>query len=125
MYASRTEFDDTTNVLKKYPDCTAIVVDNSEPQTTSEYQNIFPEMEATKKYAGSILDGIKTVRKYKIFVHHEAEDIIRENKSYKHAKNKQTSLLLEQPEDKNNHAMDAIRYAIVWYESAYGYAYDQ
>ncbi len=125
MYESRTSFDDTTNVLKKYPDVAAIVVDNSEPQTTSEYQNIFPEMEATRKYAGSILDGIKTVRKYKIFVHHEAAEIIKENKAYKHAKNKQTSLLLEQPEDANNHSMDAIRYAISWYEAAYGYAYDQ
>ena len=53
------------------------------------------------------------------------QNIARENRSYMHATNKSTGKKLEEPEKKNDAAMDGIRYAIQWYEAAYGYAYDQ
>ena len=74
----------------------------------------------SKKGADSIINGIREVQallsvregtgKPKLFVRSSCKNTIREFESYSWETDDQQQVLDNRPEDKNNHAMDAIRY---------------
>lgn len=64
-----------------------------------------------RKGAGSIRAGIMKVNEYKIFITASSKNIINEQKRYSWVKRPDGSSSNE-PEDKWNHGLDAIRYAI-------------
>ena len=89
----------------------AIWGDNSEPRLIHELNqkgiNIIP----TKKYPGSVLDGIRALQNQDIRVLKSSSNIIQELEDYQWKKT--AGVLLDVPEDKNNHAIDALRYGVV------------
>ena len=84
-----------------------IVVDSAEPRLIEElYQrgnNIIP----VEKGAGSISAGIAILQDYKIIVEENSQNIMKELNNYVYS-NKKAQLFV----DKDNHIIDAIRYAI-------------
>lgn len=88
-----------------------IYCDNAEAKSIEELVaegwNALP----AEKGPGSLNAGIDMLLDYEIFYTEESENIALENQEYKWAldKNKEPT---NNPEDKNNHAMDSIRYAI-------------
>lgn len=84
-----------------------IVADSAEPRLIEElYQrgnNIIP----VEKGAGSISAGIAILQDYKIIVEENSQNIMKELNNYVYS-NKKAQLFV----DKDNHIIDAIRYAI-------------
>ena len=62
------------------------------------------------KGAGSILDGIGVLTRWHIRVPATSHNLIRELQSYCWRRDRGTGSLLDTPEDKYNHAIDAMRY---------------
>lgn len=88
--------------------------DNARPELISYMQKHgYPRMRKAIKGKGSIEDGITKIRGFKkIIVHPRCKNVIEELKSYKYKLNKLTGEIMPVPEDKNNHWMDALRYAL-------------
>lgn len=76
-----------------------------------------PAMGATKG-EGSIIDGIERLQEFSIFIHKNSKNVQDEFKKYKRVQDKITGKYLDIPEDKNNHAIDAIRYGARFYRKS-------
>ena len=86
-----------------------IYADSAEPKDILDLQNMGWNVIAAKKAPGSVLAGVKFIMKYTTFVTERSRNIWYENENYRWRldQNKQP---LDEPEDKNNHAMDALNY---------------
>lgn len=65
---------------------------------------------ASDKRAGSIMAGIALLSGWRMRVHRSSQNLQRELEQYSWRKNRQTGEWMGEPEDANNHAMDAVRY---------------
>jgi phage terminase large subunit len=63
------------------------------------------------KGPGSVEDGIEFLKSYDIVVHPRCKRTIHELTHYKFKEDKQTGEILPVLEDKDNHVIDALRYA--------------
>ena len=89
-----------------------ITADSSRPETISHMQkNGFPRIRAAIKGAGSIEDGIEWLKSFDIVVHPRCKHTIDELTLYRFKTDPLTGAILPILEDKNNHVIDAIRYA--------------
>lgn len=86
--------------------------DNSRPETIDYLgRRGIPVKPCTKK-KGSIEDGIAYLQGFKkIVVHPRCEHTAQEFRLYKYHVHKTLEEVTRKPEDKNNHCMDALRYA--------------
>jgi len=83
--------------------------DSSQPQSIEEMRrNKINAKPVNKK---SILHGIDLMKRYRVFIHDGSKNILNEFQSYKWKSDKDGNLL-DAPEDKDNHAIDAIRYVV-------------
>ncbi|MCV2528034.1 PBSX family phage terminase large subunit [Melissococcus plutonius] len=92
-----------------------IVGDNSEPRLLAELKakglyRIVP----CRKGKDSILHGINFLQSFEIIIHPSCEKSIEEFSSYSYLQDKNGNWL-NKPEDKNNHIIDALRYAVEKY----------
>lgn len=71
----------------------------------------YPKMQAAQKGAGSIEEGIQFLQSYDIVVHPRCKHVIDELNTYSYKRDPRTNEILPILEDKNNHMIDAIRYA--------------
>ena len=92
----------------------AIRVDNSRPETVSYLkQHGFPNAESVDKWPDSVKDGIARMRAFeKIVIHPSCVHTIDEFGSYRFKVDRLTGDVMPEVVDKNNHAIDSIRYAI-------------
>jgi phage terminase large subunit len=68
---------------------------------------------SAKKWIGSITDGIGVLRSFnKIIVHPRCANVIYEIENYSWKIDRNTNEILNVPEDKDNHWIDALRYAL-------------
>jgi phage terminase large subunit len=67
---------------------------------------------AALKGQGSLEDGIEFLRSFDIIVHPRCERVIEELTLYAYKTDPQTNEILPLLEDKNNHTIDALRYAL-------------
>lgn len=94
-----------------------VVADGSWPQTVSWLQKKYPGVTAAKKGANSILEGIRWLQDFKIIIHPRCSNMVREANRYSwkidvhRVTDDGMPVVLEQPEDKDNHLWDAVRYA--------------
>lgn len=86
-----------------------IVADSAEPKSIEELRRLGWNVRPSKKGAGSIREGIGILKQQKINVHPNSPELIKEFKSYKFKKDRDGKYLNE-PVDKFNHGIDAIRY---------------
>lgn len=89
-----------------------ITADSSRPETISHMQkNGFPRIRPAIKGSGSIEDGIEWLKSFDIVVHPRCTHTIDELTLYSFKTDPLTGAVLPILEDKNNHVIDALRYA--------------
>lgn len=99
---------DTVPGSRKFP----VRADSARPETISYMRKHgFPRIEAATKGEGSVEDGIEFLKTFDIVVHPRCVHLIAELKSYAYKVDKLTQEVLPILEDKNNHVIDALRYA--------------
>lgn len=86
--------------------------DSARPETISHMQNHgFSKMTAAIKGAKSVEEGIAFLQSFDIVVHPRCKHVIDELTLYKYKQDPMTGDVLPILEDKNNHCIDALRYA--------------
>lgn len=99
-----------------------ITADSARPETIDYMRrNGYPKIMPARKGAGSVEDGIEFLKNHDIVVHPDCRHTIDELTMYSWKTDKQTGEILPVLEDKENHVIDALRYAV---ESLRGYSYD-
>jgi len=93
-----------------------VFADSAEPDRIKEFEDAGFNIIPAEK---DIHDGIDTVRRYKLHVMESAHNTLKEIRSYSWKKERKTERILDDPIKFNNHAMDAIRYALHTYTKEY------
>lgn len=96
-----------------------IIADSSEPKTIDEIYIDDYNVHPVKKFQGSIKFGIKKVNKYRIHITTTSRNVIKEIKRYRWKFDKEGKPM-EDPLKKDDHAMDAIRYAVMGTDNIMG-----
>jgi phage terminase large subunit len=89
-----------------------IRADSARPETVSYMKRQGFRITAAIKGTGSIEDGIEFLRSFDIVVHPRCTKVIEELTLYAYKVDEHTSEILPVLEDKNNHTIDALRYAL-------------
>jgi len=91
----------------------AIKADSARPETISHLKkNGYPKMEGARKGPGSVEEGISFLQSYDITVHPSCRRVIDEMTLYCYETDKLTNEVLPTLADKENHTIDALRYAV-------------
>lgn len=89
-----------------------ITADSARPETISHMQrNGFPKINAAIKGAKSLEEGVAFLQAYDIVVHPRCQHVIDELTLYSYKTDPLTGKVTPILEDKNNHLIDALRYA--------------
>ncbi len=109
------EIDKLPDLLDKVPGSRdwAIRADNARPEVISWLQrNGFPKVCASKKGAGSIIEGVEFIRAYDVVIHERCPRLIDNFTYYRWQQDSKTEEILPKLEDKNNDGIDSLRYGI-------------
>lgn len=89
-----------------------MVADSSRPETISYLRNHgFPKVLPAVKGARSVEEGVEFLKSFDIIVHPRCQHVIDELTLYSFEIDPKTQLVLPKLADKNNHCIDALRYA--------------
>ena len=87
------------------------IADSAEQKSITEIRNYgIRTIEPAVKGKDSIRAGIDILQRYELMVTEDSTNLIEELEQYKWKTDRITGASLNEPEDKNNHAIDAIRY---------------
>jgi phage terminase large subunit len=109
------EIDNTPTLFRKIPHsdkwpCTA---DNARPETISYLKRHgYPRMKESVKGKGSVEDGIEFLKSFDIVIHPRCKSTIEEMTTYAWKIDQRTEEILPVLDDKDNHVIDALRYAL-------------
>lgn len=101
---------DIVNKLDLDNDC-YIVCDSAEPKSIDELRLSGLNAVRAKKGRDSINWGINKIKSYKVHINSNSKNLLNEFDSYKWAMDRYNTIK-NVPEDKNNHLIDATRYAL-------------
>ena len=85
--------------------------DSAEPKSIEEMRRLGLYIKPAVKGQGSINSGISKLKEYDIIVSNESKNIINEYHSY-YWEQLKDGTIINKPQDKENHTMDSIRYAV-------------
>lgn len=108
------EIIDTPALFMTVPDSEKwpIVADSARPETISHMQKHgFPKIMPAIKGAKSLEEGVEFLKSFDIVVHPRCKHLIDELTLYKYKEDPLTGAVLPVLEDKDNHVIDALRYA--------------
>ena len=89
-----------------------IVADSARPETISHmHKNGFPKIMAAIKGAKSLEEGVEFLKSFDIVVHPRCKHLIDELTLYSYKTDPLTGLVMPILQDKDNHVIDALRYA--------------
>jgi len=114
-YGVGVEIYDIPKLFDLVPGCRkwTIKADNARPDTISYLKKKHNfKIKGAKKGAGSVEDGIEFLKSFTIIVHPRCKNTIYELGSYKYKIDAKSGDILPILEDKNNHIIDPMRYAI-------------
>lgn len=114
-YAQGVPTDDLPKLLAELPEATKwpIRADSARPETIDYLRRHgFPKIRGAKKGKGSVEDGVSFLQGLEIVIHPRCEATIREFRNYAYKTDPRTGEVLPVIEDRNNHAIDALRYAV-------------
>lgn len=109
------EFEELPKLFERIPDSRRweIRADCARPETISYMSRQGFRCVACPKWKGSVEDGIEYIRSFrKIYVHPRCKRTYEEFKFYSYKQDKNTGDILPIVLDKDNHYMDALRYAL-------------
>jgi phage terminase large subunit len=108
------EIDFLPDLFRTVPDAErwATTADSARPETISFMQRHgFPKMLAALKGAKSLEEGVEFLKSFDIVVHPRCKHLIDELTLYSYETDPLTSEVLPKLADKDNHVIDALRYA--------------
>lgn len=114
-YAVGCEIDRTPELFRQVPesDKWQITADSARPETIDYMKRHgFPKIRPSKKGAGSVEDGVEFVKSFDIVVHPRCKHTIDELTLYSYKTDRLTGEVMPVLEDKKNHVIDALRYAV-------------
>ena len=88
-----------------------ITADSAEPKSNDELKGLGLRIQGAKKGKDSVNNGIQWIQDFELIIHPRCVNFLMEVSTYQWKKDKFDKLLNE-PEDDNNHLMDAMRYAL-------------
>ena len=98
----------TVPQAEKWP----ITADSARPETISHMRsNGFPKIYSAVKGAKSLEEGVEFLKSFDIVVHPRCKHLIDELSLYSYKVDEQTAKVLPVLSDKDNHVIDALRYA--------------
>jgi len=109
------EINDLPQMFLTVPDAEKywLTADSSRPETISYLRNHgFPRIAPALKGARSVEEGVQFLKSYDIVVHPRCQHLIDELTHYSFKTDPLTGQVLGVLEDKNNHCIDALRYAV-------------
>lgn len=114
VYKVGCEIDATPALFDKIPGCRKwpIRADSARPETISYMQRQGFNIVSALKGAGSVEDGVEFLKSHDIVVHPDCQHTIDELSLYSYKVDKLTNEVLPVLEDKSNHVIDALRYAL-------------
>lgn len=91
-----------------------LYADSSRPESTSYIaRNGIPNARSGEKWPGSVDDGIAYLRSFsRIVIDPSCKHLLDECRAYSFKTDRLTGVPVPEPEDKNNHLIDALRYAL-------------
>lgn len=113
-YRIQCQIADTPALFLTVPDSERwpITADSSRPETIAHLaKNGFPKIMPAVKGARSVEEGIEFLKTFDIIVHPRCKHTIDELETYSYKIDDMTGNILPVLEDKNNHVIDALRYA--------------
>jgi phage terminase large subunit len=108
------EIVDTPSLFMSVPEAESwpITADTARPETISHMRrNGFPKIHAAVKGGKSVEEGIEWLKSFDIIVHPRCVHLIDELTLYSYKKDPLTEKVLPILSDKDNHVIDALRYA--------------
>lgn len=108
LYRTHMTTQDINKFLREANISGVIYCDSAEPRLIDELRRMGNQVRATVKGRDSIQAGIDVLRRYKLKI--QGDHFIQEMRNYKWTEDK-TGKLTNIPIDKNNHLIDAFRYA--------------
>jgi phage terminase large subunit len=88
-----------------------IYADSAEPKDIKELKQMGWNVIAAQKGADSVRNGIKFIKEFDVHVTEKSRNLWKESEEY-HWRLDQYKMPTNEPEDKHNHLMDALRYAM-------------
>ena len=86
--------------------------DSAEPKSITEFRSKGINARAVKKGAGSIEQGINFIKRFKVIIHPRCVNTLAEFNAYRYKEDRKTGDVLPEVVDKDNHIIDALRYAL-------------
>ena len=108
------EIDQLPDLFDRIPESRKwfITADSARPETISYMQKHgFPKINPARKGAGSLEEGIEFLKSFDIVVHPRCQHVIDELTLYRYKTDPLTNQVMPVLEDKDNHTIDALRYA--------------
>jgi phage terminase large subunit len=116
LYETHLTTTDLYNVCKQVAKDKLIVADSAEPRLIAELRSKGINIQGTKKGQGSVVEGVVMMNDYKIIVTERSNNLRKELSNYRWADKGKTV-----PIDDNNHAIDGLRYNVMFYISRPNY----
>ena len=90
------------------------IADSARPETISYMKKHgYPRVVPSKKGQGSVKEGVAFLQSYKeIIIHTRCSHTLDEFRAYKHPTDPTTGVIIPKLPDKDNHCIDALRYAV-------------
>ncbi len=114
-YGVGVDIDDTPELFDSVPGSRMwpITADSARPETISYMRKTGFKMQGAKKGPGSVEDGIAFIRSFRgVMIHERCKHTADEFKLYSYKQDKLTGDVLPVLEDKHNHVIDSLRYAL-------------
>ncbi len=86
--------------------------DSAEPKSITEFRYKGINARPVKKGAGSVEQGVNFMKRFKIIIHPRCPNALAEFNAYRYKEDRKTGEVLPEIVDKDNHLIDAIRYAL-------------
>jgi phage terminase large subunit len=118
VYGSRIpakELPDRVRETMPMSELAMIVADSAEPKSIDDFNSAGFNVVGATKGPGSIRAGISFIQGYDIVVSPECPNVAKELTLYMWKQDEKTKRILRDPVDKDNHAMDALRYGLSMY----------
>lgn len=114
-YGLGVEIVNLPNLFMTIPDAEKfwLTADSARPETISHLRNNgFPRIQSALKGARSLEEGVEFLKSYDIVVHPRCQHLIDELTLYSYRVDSLTNQITAILEDKNNHMIDSLRYAV-------------
>ena len=122
------EIDNLPNLFDRVPESRKwfITADSARPETIDYMQRHgYPRINAALKGARSLEEGVQFLQSFDIVVHPRCKHVIDELTLYSYDTDPLTGAVLPKLKDKNNHLIDALRYALEGARKAAGASFNR